>query len=274
MTMLPADYHIHSHHSGDCDSPMKDVIEAAVSRKLPAMCFTEHMDMDYPDLPDIKKGQFELDTDAYFSEHQKLADEYKDMIPVRFGVELGLQPQIVDFNADYVKKYPFDFVIASTHVCHGQDPYYPEFYENRTEKEAFSFFFKTTLENIQDFDDFDVYGHLDYVVRYAPNGDKNFRYEDHKEIIDEILSLLISKNKGLDVNTKSLYSSSLSQPNPCKDILCRYKKLGGKIITFGSDAHKSTDVSREFEKAVEIASSAGFDRYCQFIKREPVFFDL
>ncbi len=273
--ILPADYHLHTHHSGDSDAPMEDVIKKAIERKLPAICITEHMDMDYPILPDIKEKMFEVDTDAYHKEYLALSKTYKDIIPVRFGIELGLQPQVADFNRKYIKEYPFDFVIGSNHVCHGEDPYYPSFYENRTEKEAFKFFFETTLENIKCFDDFDVFGHLDYIVRYAPNRDKNYKYEDYKDILDEILTLLISKKKGLDINTKALYgSNAMENPNPSREILTRFKQLGGEIITFGSDAHKAKDVSKEFEKAADIARMSGFTKYCQFIKREPVFFDL
>ena len=66
--ILPADFHMHTHHSGDCDSPMEKVIEKALEKKLPAICITEHMDMDYVVCERDPEGKFEVDTDEYQDE--------------------------------------------------------------------------------------------------------------------------------------------------------------------------------------------------------------
>ena len=50
---LPADYHMHSCHSGDSDAPMCEMIEKGIALGLDQMCFTEHMDMDYPYSPHL-----------------------------------------------------------------------------------------------------------------------------------------------------------------------------------------------------------------------------
>ena len=272
---LPADFHMHTHHSGDCDTPMEKVIEKALEKNLPAICITEHMDMDYIVCEMDPAGKFEVDTDEYQDELMLFREKYAGIIDIYFGVELGLQPHIVQRNAEYIKKYPFDFVIGSNHLCHGQDPYYSSFYEGRRESEAFQEFFESTLENIQLFDDFDVLGHLDYIVRYAPTQNKNYSYSDYSDVIDEILKTLIAKGKGLDINTKALYSEpSLGDLNPAKDIIARYHELGGEIITFGSDAHKSECVGLGFETAVEMVKVCGFTRYAQFVQRKPTFYDL
>ena len=48
------------------------------------------------------------------------------------------------------------------------------FYEGKTEDEAYLEYFESILENLAVFDNFDVYGHIDYVVRYGPAKNKNF----------------------------------------------------------------------------------------------------
>lgn len=272
---LPADYHMHTHHSGDCDSPMELVIEQAIKRGLPAICITEHMDLDYPVTDTDYEGKFEVNTDEYLKEVRFFQEKYSGIIDIHFGIELGMQPQIVNANSEYAHKYPFDFIIGSNHLCHKKDPYYSYFYEGRTEKEAFREFFESTLENITLFSDFDVLGHLDYLVRYAPNLNKNYRYKDYSDVIDEILKKLIEKGKGLDVNTKALYTEpSLDDLNPSKEILARFKELGGEIITFGSDAHYPQNVALGFETAVEIAKACGFRHYALFKDRKPSFIKL
>ena len=272
---LPSDYHVHTHHSGDSDAPMEDVILSAIGKNLKSICFTEHMDFEYPKFPGVTKGMFEVDTDAYHTEYLEKKKKFKDRIDIYFGIELGMQPQVTEKNKVYVNSYPFDFVIASNHLAHQKDPYYPSFYENRSKKEAFTEFFEATLENIKLFDDFDVLGHLDYLVRYAPDQENGYTYSDYKDIINEILVTLINKGKGLDVNTKALYSNPpLKNPNPSEDILKRYKELGGEILTLGSDAHVAKNVACGFEKATDLLKSCGFTRYCTFIKRKATFHDL
>lgn len=269
--MIIADYHLHSSFSEDSETPMADQVEAGMAAGLEELCFTEHMDMDYPETPELPAGSFDLDTDAYLEEFRKCREEYGDRIRMKFGVETGLQPQILEENAKYVRSYPFDFVIASQHLCHGQDPYYPSFFEGRDQDAAMRDFFQCTLDSVSAYSDYDVFGHLDYMNRYLPHG--NYRYSDHAEIIDAILEEIVRRGKGLDVNTKALYAGR-GFTNPSLEILRRFRELGGEIITFGSDAHKPDQMGYGFDQAQEIARAAGFDAYCTFTKRKPEFHKL
>ena len=51
------------------------------------------------------------------------------------------------------------------------------------------------LDNLKAFSNFDVYGHLDYVVRYGPNKDANYSYDKYKDVLDKILSWLVDHEK-------------------------------------------------------------------------------
>ena len=270
---LPADYHMHSCHSGDSDAPMRKMIEKGISLGLDQMCVTEHMDMDYPYSPHLEPGTFHLDTDSYLADFRKCQTFYSGRINLHFGIELGLQPQIADRNSQYIRSYPFEFVIASTHVCNHADPFFPEYYQNRSTEAAIREFIACTLENIVSFDDYDVYGHLDYIVRYLPENAEPYSAIKYLDQIDEILRRLISAGKGLDINSKALYSG-LREPNPCADILRRYHELGGEIITFGSDAHSPENIARCFEQLKDIVLSVGFTDYCTFENRIPSFHRL
>ena len=46
-------------------------------------------------------------------------------------------------------------------------------------------YFESILENLSSFDEMDTYGHLDYIVRYGPNQNRFYSYENYKEILDE-----------------------------------------------------------------------------------------
>ena len=64
---IKADYHLHSSFSGDSDTPMEDMVLQGISQGLSTMCFTEHLDMDYP-YQNAEEGLFELNTDSYLYE--------------------------------------------------------------------------------------------------------------------------------------------------------------------------------------------------------------
>jgi len=267
--MIKADFHLHSSFSGDSDTQTEAQIQSALQKQVSILCFTEHMDKDYP-FTDIC---LELDTESYVQKIHHLQNLWASQIDIRLGVELGLQPHLGDFYQNYLRQYPFDFVIGSTHAVDAYDPYYPVFWENHDPYERIQRFLDVTLENIHAFDNFDVYGHIDYVIRYVPWQNKNFPYMKYADILDEILKLLISKRKGIEVNTGG-YKAGLGIPNPCPEILKHYRELGGEIITFGSDAHFPQYVGYCFEEAAQILKDCGFKYFTVFKERKPEFLPL
>ena len=267
---ITADCHLHSSFSGDSDTPMEEMILQGIAQGLTTMCFTEHNDFDYPDFEGEPGERFLLNADSYLYDLIRYKEKYADKIRILFGVELGLQPQIMRENAVFAKNHEFDFIIASSHLCNGKDPYYPYFYEGRTEEEAYREYFTSILENIKKFSNFDVYGHLDYVVRYGPNKDRDYSYEKYCDILDKILELLIDKGKGIKINTGGV-KSGLRELHPCTGLLKRYRQLGGEIITVGSDSHDSANIAAHFTRAGEILQECGFKYYTIFEKRTPEF---
>ena len=265
------DCHMHSSFSADSPTPMEDMIKQAIQTRLTGICFTEHLDPDYPKTPD--NLEFSLDIPSYHSQLMKLKDAYKEQIEIHFGIELGLQLHLGKYFHDLLEKYPFDFVIGSSHLVHGADPYYPEFFQGRSEQRAYMEYFESILENLSAFDEMDAYGHLDYIVRYGPNQNKFYSYGRYQDILDEILRKLIKKNIGLEVNTGG-YHYRLGEPNPCTAIIRRYKALGGEIITIGADAHTPDKVGYAFDRAAQVLKECGFRYYTIFKERKPEFLPL
>lgn len=263
------DVHMHSQFSGDSDAPLDTMVHSAIARGLAGICFTDHLDIDYPKEP----GLFLLDLPNYTSSVCAMQEQFQSRLPVRLGIELGLQPHLSALHEDILTQYPFDFVIGSSHVVHGFDPYYPDFYEGRDEKECYREYFESILENIRAFDGFDVYGHIDYVVRYGPTRNENYVWTDYQNVIDEILRLLIAKGKGIEINTGG-FKYGLGHPNPTEAILQRYRELGGEIITIGADAHKPEHVAFDFEKVPAILKDVGFSYFTVFQNRKPEFIKL
>ncbi len=274
--MITADYHMHSHHSGDSTAPTEEMIRSSIDKGLRKICFTEHNDPDFIYVKPEEKGMFDLDTDKYLEEFTRLNRIYGDRISLCFGVELGVQPDIHDKLSEYVSRYPFDFVIASSHVCQKKDPYYPSYYDGISLKEGIRMYFEEILQNVSSYPDYDIYGHLDYIVRYLPKdriGEYTYRFEDFRDIFEVIFKKIIETGKGIELNTAGLYKG-IANTNPCPEAIRFYRELGGEIITIGADAHKPEYVSYGFDKAEAILKEAGFKYYCVFEKRRPEFLNL
>ena len=265
------DCHMHSSFSADSDTPMEVMIHRAVETGLQGITFTEHLDPDYPVTPD--NLDFSLNIPAYKEKLAELSDIYKDKIQVRFGIELGLQMHLGEYFDSLLSQTPFDFVIGSSHLVHGYDPYYKEYFKGREESACYREYFESILENISAYDGFDVYGHIDYVVRYGPNKNREYSYGRYKDILDEILKKLISMGKGIELNTGG-YHYGLGEPNPCTAVIRRYRELGGEIITIGADAHTPDKIACAFDKAASVLEACGFRYYTIFKDRKPEFISL
>jgi histidinol-phosphatase (PHP family) len=107
-------------------------------------------------------------------------------------------------------------------------------------------------------------------VRYGPTKNDGYTYAKHSDVFDKILNSLIGNGKGIELNTGG-FRSGLNQPNPCIDIIRRYREFGGEIITVGSDAHTPADIAYDFDKACEILKACGFKYYCIFKSRIPEY---
>lgn len=265
-----SDFHLHSSFSSDSDSPMEEMVRSGIEKGLSVMCITEHLDKDYPS----KYGlTFDLDLPEYWNTYTKIKEKFADLIDLRFGIELGLQPHLGDFHRELLSRYPFDFVIGSSHVVRDIDPYEDEFYEGRSEEGAYLEYFTSISKNLDHFSGMDVYGHIDYVVRYGPNKNRNYSYKKYRDILDEILKKIIEKGLGIECNTGGI-KYGLGHPNPCEAVLSRYRELGGEIITIGSDAHRPVHVAYAFEQIPEMLKICGFRYYTIFKERKPEFIKL
>ena len=99
--------------------------------------------------------------------------------------------------------------------------------------------------------DFDVLAHIDYICRAAPYDDPEIDYATFKEDIDKVLKIVIERGKVLELNTRRLNTRrGLKELIP---IYSRYKELGGKYVTIGSDAHKVEAVGNYFDLAIDFA---------------------
>lgn len=265
------DYHIHSSFSGDSEMDIMAAVEKAVQIGLKEIAITDHLDYLWPD----KSTMFEMiEPDKYHKAVEDANKVFGNRITVKKGIEIGIQPDCIAQSKKFLEGWNYDFVILSIHCVDGMDISEGIFYQGKTPEEAFKRYYEEVLFAVNHFEQFNVIGHLDFIRRYIP--DPFFKkpvYSCFYEIIDKILKTLISKNKGIEVNTSG-FRYGLNSFTPEFELVKRYKKLGGSIITVGSDSHSPEYVGSNINQAVELIKSAGFKHITLFNNMNPHFYKL
>ena len=258
-----ADYHLHCTYSLDGRGTPEEMIKGGIDKGLKAMCFTDHIDLDYP-YDEI----WEIDFDSYFKEIRELKEKYRGIINVCIGVEIGMQPQVKEENNAIVREHDFDFVIGSQHCIGDHDPYHDDTFEGRNAQDVYRDYFNEIMKNIRLMERFSSLGHMDYACRYGAMKGSDKIYSDNAEVIDEILRYLIRHDIALEMNTSGLKKGTRNF-NPPPLIFKRYRELGGELVTLGSDAHCPDDIASGFDRALEALKSVGFDHYYYYENMKP-----
>ena len=271
------DTHNHSQFSFDGErTTAEKSTAAAIEKGLGGICFTDHCDFYVPqskaengtmsnEVFDVTAQQAEIDRVNGLVADGAFGRAASKKFRVFKGVEIGLQEKCRDQIRDYFAKQKFDQVIASVHYLEDADPYLGEYYKGKNWKEAYGRYLENQFREMKWLgDDFDIMGHFDYIVRYAPYPKESILYRDFPAIMDEILKFLVENGKGFEVNTKSYKPYGLRTPQLDRDILIRYLELGGEIICLGSDSHDPAQVGFKFDYFAQYVKSFGFRRLGHF----------
>ncbi len=259
------DFHLHSQVSFDSQAKPMDMVRAAARRGLREICFTDHLDFR----PDVEPGQPEpmaFTPAAYAAAYDALEPQG---VTVHLGVEAGLLPENQAALRRELSLRAYDFVIGSVHFAQGLDPYYPAFWEGRSQSEAYCAYLQEVLRCLGAHTDFDVLGHLTYPSKARSNLSKvPYSMADYGDWAEEIFKRLITQGKGLEVNTSGL--DCTGETLPPLPFVSRYVELGGEILTIGSDAHSPEQVG--LHVAETLARLRSITPYiCTFAGRRPVF---
>ncbi|MCL2378712.1 MAG: PHP domain-containing protein [Defluviitaleaceae bacterium] len=246
------DAHVHSAASPDSEADPMEIIAALKSKGL-GVTFTEHADFVTPikgrdmtatDVPRPKWGvDFICDFDMYPARYRHLRSD-----TALLGLEVGLTAAFLPLNTQ-VADNDYDFVLGSIHYVDGIDVYYDA---SKVDAETFCRRYLTySLEMVEISGFFDSFAHIDYVARYSENISGHFYYYNYPKEFDALLKALADRELALEINTSRLgCESAIRQLIP---IYKRFRALGGKHVTIGSDAHQLQGLGRYHDKAVDMA---------------------
>lgn len=275
-----ADYHVHSEFSFDSTYDIEQVIVDAINLGLDEICFTDHVDygvsIDHDEPIEkafVYNGRVFLNVDypKYFKKIEYLQNKYKEKITIKKGLEFGVQIHTIDSYEYLFETYPMDFVILSNHQVDNTDLALPMYWENKTQIEGNRYYYQSLLDVMKKYKNYSVLGHLDYPLRYDPNGKCPF--EHYQDLVQEILKQAIKDNKGIELNM-SYIRYNIGDLTPSKQIFKLYKQLGGQIITIGTDSHSPEHLGRNIELGKQELKELGFNEFCTYENMKPIFHKL
>lgn len=264
------DLHVHTDNSFDGNHSATFLCEKAEFMDLRAVAFTDHCEVDqFKDNRQYEKRIFQA-----FFEIAKVRSAFRGKLLVLNGIELGQPAYDPQTAEDIISRFDYDQVIGSVHNLREREDFYFMESFNLDETEKFLKEYFDEIINMIKWGNFDVLAHLTYPLRYfyAKSG-ISVDLNNYKNQIDEILLLTAKNDKALEINTGGL-RQPLNKLAPETDIIKRFKELGGKLVTVGSDAHYAEHLAMNIDKAYKAALDAGFNSIAFFQRRTPMLMKI
>jgi histidinol-phosphatase (PHP family) len=252
---LPLDAHLHTDLSPDSDVPIDAFAELATEHGIPEIAITDHVD-------------FEPGTPAYgyttFRERERVVREAAERwagrgLAIRFGVEVTWDAAWEMDTRDHLGRHAYDFTIGSVHV-YRESPYASPnvagWVKGRPLAEIVAPYFDA-VEAAARSGLFDALGHIDFVKRYLVPHVSAADLAAAPELYERMLVALVESGTALEINTSGLRQAS-SETYPAPAIVARYRELGGRRVTIGSDAHGVDAFAWGLEDGYAAATAAGF----------------
>ena len=263
MYKVLTDIHTHSNYSFDSETPLAEMLDTAYQKGIVYYGVAEHFDYDL--CFSLQNKEFsQIDAEEYFHGARHLQEDYEGAMHVLVGCEFGYSEdaRITALYQQAVEKYRPDFIVNSVHTLDGADYYFQQLFYTKDEKgnrvlrerlEVFREYLRQIRRSLDVPYPYDIVGHIGYAARYAPYEEKGMPLVQLTAELDDVLSTIIKKGKILEVN-----SSSKELCVPCLEIVKRYFELGGRAISFASDAHAPNRIADKREEIVAELKKIGF----------------
>ena len=263
------DLHTHTDSSQDGNHPVEYMAEVAAQNGIQTVAFTDHCEVDV-----FYKDGFDKRAERSFCEVSKAQKAFEGKIEILRGIELAQPHYVPELAEEIINKSDYDVIIGSIHNLRGK----PDFYDFTTfegfDVEALmNEYFDELLQMLQ-WGNFEILAHITYPFRYIFNlcgyvEDIN----KYSKKVDEILKLCAEKDKALEINMGGL-KYPINKPAPDVDTIKRYKELGGRLVSVGSDSHYAERIGFGIPRAYEIAREAGFVFVAKFKERKAFEFAI
>lgn len=253
---LPFDAHLHTDLSPDSDVPIDAFGQMAVERGIAELAITDHVDFE-PGAPAFSYATFEQRERTVREAAERWA---KHGVIIRFGVEITWDRRFAEAIAEHLERHAYDFAVGSVHI-YRDSPYAASnvagWVAGRRLDEIVAPYFEEVASAARS-GLFDALGHLDFVKRYLVPHVSMADLAGAPELYEPILHALIESGTALEINTSGLRQAA-AEMYPAPAVVARYRQLGGRAITIGSDAHRVDHFAGGLVDGYEAALAAGFE---------------
>lgn len=284
-----SDYHVHIHPHGPYtgkgprpgEYPVDHIeayFEAAYANGVHEVGFTEHLyrcveseavlgqwwaSDPRKDLGDFTSAAMKRERVLSLERYVQAVLDAKDRgLPVKLGLEVDFFPDTAEAVAEFLKPYPFDFLIAATHwigAWHLTAEQHAYEIENRGHRQGYEDYFDVQSQ-LASCGYFDVLAHVDVIKRHGVVLDP-----PPLDLYDNLVVEAARSGIAVEISTAGLYSP-VEEMYPAEPLLQRFFDHGVPI-TLASDAHTPQYCGRDNDRAVAFARSVGYTQRIEFTGR-------
>lgn len=262
---MRTDYHTHTERGPYTVDWLEHFLRKAAAEGIAEYGVSEH---GYR----FKQTRELFDNEWTAERRQQDLDEYMAMIldarkaghRVKFGIEMDYVPGRDADMREFLKSYPFDYVIGSVHWIGDFGFDLPQFlpeWERRDVARTYEEYFEILLQ-LAESRLFDISGHPDVikVMGYEPD-DAAFLQGWY----ERIAAAFARNGLAAEVSTAGL-RKPVQKLYPAPDFL-RAFRAQGVPISLSSDAHRPEDVGADYDTAVAYIREAGYREIVTFTGR-------
>lgn len=284
-----ADYHVHLHKHGPYDGegpppgqyPIDHIeayVDAAVARGASEIAFTEHLYRcvesrvvlgkwwkadPRKDLREYAKSYIRAERVLSLERYVQAVVDAKDRgLPVLLGLEADFFPETAEAVAEFLKPYPFDILVASTHWVGAWGVDLPDHafeFDRRGPVQSYEDYFRIETE-LAASGLFDVLAHADVIKKQGLR-----LAHEPSDLYEELAVAAARGGTAVEVSTAGLYQKA-QEMYPAEPLLRRFHNHRVPI-TLASDAHVPRHTARDRDTALALARSVGYTERIQFRKR-------
>lgn len=247
------DTHTHTEASFDVDKGRcnaTDMVLAAKKAGLDGIVITDHLEVN----SEIEGLYRKFDLPAWRADMKAAKERFGDYMKI--GIELGQMTHYPTKAKEYLQSEGFEFVIGSIHNIRNTPDFALIDFKGKTKNYIDGLWDAYLDEYLEmcDFEGISTFAHLTYPLRYTAASGYRVEISESRDKICRILKKIKDRGASLEVNSSG-FRRGMGESLPGAYVLKLYDSIGGTKVTLASDAHRPSDVGRDFDKIISLIKS-------------------
>lgn len=255
---MKIDIHNHTSLCNHAEGSVDEFVQTAIEKKIDVFGFSDHAPMKFD--PKYRMSMEQKNTYEKWVLDAK--EKYKDDIEILLGYEVDW---LNGYLEDDILNADVDYLIGSVHFIDKWGFDNPEFigeYQHKDINHIWEQYFNA-IEEMAKSGKFDIVGHLDLikVFKFMPT-------KDIRMIAKNALQAIKKSNMVIEINPAGL-RKPIKEQYPSNTLLQEAYSLEIPV-TFGSDAHRVSEIDFMNDEIKNIARCVGFTECVTFRNRDKI----